>query len=85
MESHAHTFTEEDKCVCAQIEEGGGISRAAHCQRGNKRGDRPVCVCLCVCVRAHLFSHGVYESNIEVLLCSDACLGVEEKRKCEVF
>lgn len=28
----------------------------------------------------YLFSHGVYESNIKVLLCSDACWDPEEGR-----
>ena len=31
-----------------------------------------VCVCVCVCAFAYLFSHGVYESDIKVLLCPDA-------------
>lgn len=31
------------------------------------------------CEGVYLFSHGVYKSDVEVLLCSDACQEAEEE------
>lgn len=47
--------------------------RFCMCSEGTgKVADQCACARVCVCMFAYLFSHGVYESNIKVLLCPDA-------------
>lgn len=54
-----------------QIEEGGGSVEQLIVREVTGEVTE-----LCVSVCVYLFSHGVYESNIKVLLCSDACRGL---------